>query len=271
MSNIDPQEWISLVAEWSAGVNSVILSDRNNSLVTGNFSDVLAHLFTWMDQSIIDSSAFADPWEKLLESFSNRHDVFVHADPSNLLDMTSIKFDWDIAPMPGFTVSYTDDDSIVHKIPGIPSGTLTGSYIGVNRNSKNLAGAVKSLNQMTSLSYQRELITTMEFHKWYLLPSYLSLLLGNLITLILDKSFCQQTQGMCGVYEISTTALRPSTIAGKNYANVSKIVADEMKLIMTGQVDLGSGIKKIDTLIRKLSGVASTNATLDDDDVRVDR
>ncbi|KAJ3341989.1 hypothetical protein HDU91_000602, partial [Kappamyces sp. JEL0680] len=137
----EPEEFISLVAEWAAGVGSAILKDRSVSLVTGNFTKVMNHLLSWLDQSLLDTSAFSDEWDTLFQSFIDRHDVFVHADATVLLEMDRVPFEWGVAPMPGLSVSYVDDDGKEQTIDGIPAGTLAGSYIGVNRHSSNLAGA----------------------------------------------------------------------------------------------------------------------------------
>ena len=192
----EADEFVSLTSEWASAVGAVILKDRKNSLVTGNLTSIMNHLITWSDLSILNTEDFEQyGWDKLFDEFCDRHAVFIHADPRILLDMKRVEFEWGVAAMPGMDLSYKTSNGTIVDWKGVQSGTLAGSFIGVNRYSSNLAAAVKYVNWATSEAYQKELISNFAFEKSYVCPSKLSLLQGMLDTSLYMTNFFKLRRG----------------------------------------------------------------------------
>lgn len=252
----DKQVLVSWISELTAGVSGYVFKDRFNSIATGNFSNSLSHIISWIEDSVFDVEDFSRNWNDILELFIARKSIFIHADPLMLANI-NIPFDWDTASMPGLSLDYEIEGKPFTR-QGMPSGAILGSFIAVNKYAANPSGALKLLQALTSENYQRALIGSPEYLRGFLMPYHPSLLS--------DSNFCANQGSKCSL--VSASALRPSTISGPFYESVTSIIYNEMISVFNGAIDVGTGVESIDDRIRILLNYPARNSTLEDfDDV----
>lgn len=238
----ETQEWVSLLQEWAAGADGVILQDAKRSLVTtGNVSLSLALIMTWWDASLVSSDLFTTDKATILRDFLDRHIVFLHMDIEEMARIQNdIEFDWDVMGMPGFNV------------PGYFM-TLAGTMQGVLKNGSNPTGAVKLAAYLNSPAYMRTVVQ----ETGYLHPLYPSLLK--------DARICASLTKYCQLYNTATPTARPSTIFGRLYPNASLSIQTSLSALFTGTSGLADTLMSLDTSIRSLLHLPASNATLTDD------
>jgi ABC-type glycerol-3-phosphate transport system substrate-binding protein len=250
----DKQVLVSWIAELTTGVGGFVFKDRFNSIATGNFSNTLDVVISWLKGSIFDAEDFNRNWDEVLEIFIDQKVIFIHADPLLILNIDA-SFSWDLTSLPGLTMTYPVDGKPFTR-QGVSSGTVMGSFIGVNKNSQNPSGALKLVQTMTSVSYQRALISNDTYQRGFLVPFHDSL--------INDEEFCDTFGSKCKA--ISVPAIRPSTISGSLYPNTTDIIYSGILSIFNGAVDVGNGIEDIDDKLRILLKFPARNTTLTDGD-----
>ena len=273
----DPQESVSLLSEWATGVSSFILKDQKRSLSTGYTSQVLKHIISWFDQSLLSIDIFSTSLSSLIDDFVDRHIVVMHIDAEQLYSIQSrIDFDWGVAGMPGLNLRPTLTSNI--SIDGKSSMTLSGRFIGVSKNSKNPTAAIKLALFLSSTSYVKELITNPKYNRAYLYPIYPELLKGTIFFHLFflttfyyiqhpDQSICSSLGKLCLPYSTSQISVRPSTLFPSTLfqTNASLLISSTLEQIFSGVLSVGDGIIVIDDSLRSLLKIPLSKSTLDDE------
>ncbi|ORY38827.1 periplasmic binding protein-like II [Rhizoclosmatium globosum] len=214
------------VAEWLAGYNKSMIVDTKTGLVaieTNSAARVINRVSTWTGINIIDPSDFtldAAPLyltpsqidnlidlDASLARFVNERSLFLRhwASTYYVLLKNSISFGWGVGPVVGWDASQN-------------VGALGGWGVGVFKYSDNPAAAVKVASWLASNQMQRGAITTDKIKK---IPSRTNLYNDKDVCKVLDQDICDLARNV-------QFAIRPSSLVGRHYANVTKMISSQM-------------------------------------------
>ncbi|KAJ3024920.1 UNVERIFIED_CONTAM: hypothetical protein HDU68_007657 [Siphonaria sp. JEL0065] len=251
------------ITEWMYGCNnSVIINPTTGQVAieTTAVARVINRVSTWTANNIIDPNDFQLPATPLFLTPSQM-DSLLDTDPSlqkfvdgkalflrhwsstfQLLLKTQVDFGWGVAPVIGWN-------------NGVNVGTLGGWGVGVYKYSDNPAGAVKVASWLASTSMQRGAIVSggVKFAP-------------TRSDLYNDATVCGTIgPDLCDIYKTITPAVRPSSLVGHHYRNVSKIISDEMTTFFLTPETIVEALTNVGIALAKELNQTRSNSTIDID------
>ncbi|KAI8622515.1 hypothetical protein BC830DRAFT_1088603 [Chytriomyces sp. MP71] len=254
------------VAEWLYGANRSAILNSTTGLVnleTNSVASVLQRVSTWTSSNIIDPNDFLFP---PAERFSNAvtrglehpDSALVDVDPSlarfvagNSLFLRhwsstyawlyanpQVMIRWGVGPLPGW-----NHDANV--------GALGGWGVGVYKYSKNPAAAVKVAKWLASREMQRGAVVQGKHH---VVPTRSDLYNDTAVCNIIGSD-------ICGIYASATPALRPSSLSGRNYKNISNLVSSRMTTFFTTELTIVDALTELTTDIARVLNQTRLNNT----------
>ncbi|KAI9342015.1 hypothetical protein BDR26DRAFT_859939 [Obelidium mucronatum] len=182
------------IAEWLYGCNKSVIINPATGLVaieTTAAARVINRVSTWTANNIIDPNDFQFPATPLFLS---------QAQMDSLLDIDAV--------LPALLIKSQSD-----PVPGWNPGAWG---VGVYKYSDNPAAAVKVASWLASQSMQKGAIVTGGAR---FAPTR-----SNLFNVFAPAI----GQDLCDIYKTITPAIRPSSLVGRHYTKLSKIISDEM-------------------------------------------
>ncbi|KAI8851369.1 hypothetical protein BC829DRAFT_415359 [Chytridium lagenaria] len=236
-------------AEWLYGQSrtSIVDIDGNVGLATNQAASILNRVFTWSEQGILDLEELEYPkagftqLEVSIDKFIEGKAVFMRHWSSAIqtLRQKNLPFKWGVGPVVG-----------TRRGQGV--GALSGASVGVYRYSKNPSAAVKTAFWLTSVEYQKALLTKL---KLFFIPTRSQLLI--------DSQVCQElTVDLCQIFAMNTPALRPTAFAGRKYRNVTNIISSTVKEIILGGKSVKNGLEAVDAQVRTELGISLSNNSI---------
>ncbi|KAJ3212726.1 hypothetical protein HDU67_003643 [Dinochytrium kinnereticum] len=236
-------------AEWlyGQGRTSLIDIEGNVMIATNNAAKIIDRVASWSEKGIIDlqeleiPKAGMDQGEASMDRFINGKAIFMRHWSSSIktLQAMNLPFKWGVGP-------------IVGTRRGQGAGAHSGVSVGVYRYSKNPSAAVKVAFWLSSVEYQKTLLTK---QKLFFIPTRAQLLM--------DSQVCEELSvDLCQLFAMTTPALRPTAFAGKNYRNVTNFISSAIYDILTGGTSIKNGLESLDVKVRNELKIALANSTI---------
>jgi hypothetical protein len=234
-------------------------------LATGGFTDVVGKIVQWVDAGYMELDE-EETEENAFLKWKRRQTIFLHSSPKRLADMDDVTFDYGLTGFPKqdplILEKYTTISECLGQCDSVASSgsfssTLKGTFIGVYKHSKNIAGALRVVEALTSQQYQEALLSEKKYQRWYLSPIFPSS--------IQKPEFCEAIGStLCEFHNNSIPSVVPSTLAKNLYPNVTEIVKEGLLAIFKGEIDVSTGVDSIDMKLRGLLNIPAFNSTEDD-------
>ncbi|KAJ3097336.1 hypothetical protein HDU97_004947 [Phlyctochytrium planicorne] len=236
-------------AEWFYGQNRNALIDIDGTvkIATNPAASILERVATWSDQGILDLAELSTPEEtsdeESIQKFLSGKAIFMRHWTSTIprIEKEKVPFKWGVGPIGG-------------SRRGQGVGALGGVSVGVYRYTKNPSAAAKVAFWLSSVEYQKTLLTK---YKLFFVPTRSQLLLDSQVCEILTIDYCQ-------LFALTTPSLRPTGFAGKSYKNVTGMIQKSITKILTGGTTIKSSLESLDVQVRTELNIALANSTIND-------
>ncbi|KAJ3120659.1 hypothetical protein HK100_012704 [Physocladia obscura] len=213
------------VAEWLRGYNNSAIIDPTTGYVaieTNSVAEVIQRISEWTTTNIIDPNDFLNPAVSTYQTssgiaaamtndpsvvrFAAGNSLFLrHWASTYPILLSALSFDWGVGPVVGW-------DSHMNV------GAVGGWGFGVYKYSTNPTAAVKVVNWLASKGMQRSAVVRDGLN---IIPTRQDL--------YSDSAVCTHIgQDLCDIFRNATPALRPSSLVGHHYNNVSNIISSQM-------------------------------------------
>lgn len=224
------KEFMSIIITWLAAVNGKIIDGKNLTIASEETGQLLNRINTWIDNGIISLDGFErNSIESMQNKFKDGHAVFMFSQLPQINDLNQNPpfFEWSTFPFPGSNSNFV--------------GTLDGWSLGVYKFSRNPTAAIKTIKWMTTEETQRNAI----------LLSNPVLVLPTRPQIYENKEVCSSMgQELCDHFQSITPVVPPWQIAGKNYYNVSNLIAETFRNIIMREIDVNSGLDNLYLILK---------------------
>ena len=215
--------------EWFAAANQTIFDNFTDSQTA--IADMFTRLSSWTTHQILESSKLGQSTEEqALDDWLNSRTVFLR-NWISLKNQVSTRagFEWKVSP-------------ILTTTPYKYTGTYNGWQLGVYKYSPNPFAAIKTLKYLTSKEYQKKVITSAPIP---IVPTYPDLFTDPDIRKVLGESNCD-------IFLNTSIVLRPSTITGIKYTNISIQLQNAVLGILSEQASIPEALKTMEINIKKI-------------------
>ncbi|KAJ3235510.1 hypothetical protein HDU81_000390 [Chytriomyces hyalinus] len=265
-SQLSGEDLTAQVAEWLLGYNrSQIVNSTTGliSLETNAVAQVLQRVSTWTTNNLIDPNDFlftpTEPYSTAVTRGRKHPDsALSDVDPplarfvagnslfmrhwastySWLLGNEDVRFGWGVGPVVGWDHS-------------VNVGALGGWGVGVYKYSQNPTAAVKVAKWMASREMQYDAVVSAKLR---VAPTR-----SDLYT---DKKVCNVLgEDLCAIYANVTPAIRPSSLVGRHYKNVTHLISSGMNEFFTTPETIVEALTKLTIELARELGQAVNNNT----------
>ncbi|KAJ3099824.1 hypothetical protein HDU97_002750 [Phlyctochytrium planicorne] len=237
------------LSEWLYGQNRNALIDIDGTvkIATNPAASIMERVAAWSDQGILDLAELSTPEEtsdeESIQKFLSGKAIFMRHWTSTIprIEKENVPFKWGVGPIGG-------------SRRGQGVGALGGVSVGVYRYTKNPSAAAKVAFWLSSVEYQKTLLTK---YKLFFVPTRSQLLLDSQVCQVLTIDYCQ-------LFALTTPSLRPTGFAGKSYQNVTSMIQKSITKILTGGTTIKSSLESLDVQVRTELNIDLADSTIND-------
>ncbi|KAJ3379189.1 hypothetical protein HDU84_006974 [Entophlyctis sp. JEL0112] len=247
-------------AEWLRGYNhSQIINSENGfvAIETNAAAQVIQRISEWTTTNIVDPNDFLNAeWPQFpdpdqiativtsdpsVSRFAAENSVFLRhwASTFPMLSSAGLAFDWGVGPVVGWDAN-------------LNIGAVGGWGVGVYKYSSNPVAAVKVAAWLSGQEMQRGAVVAGGAKA-----------IPTRVDLYSDPAVCRGIgQDLCHIFLNATPALRPSSLVGHHYKNVSKIVSSELATFFLTEETVIDALSAITTSLLKELNQTRVNNTI---------